>query len=296
MVLEELFCGKHCDKAEQELMNITKPDQLLFSSRVENNKLPNDFVSRIFQPLVNQFRYLTDFEYTKNGKYNVKKNPQHVHSNPIMPKEIIESLSITNKIKRNTLHYTYSPIENPELLINKIELTCELYDELKKNTAISHLKSRFENIESIRLIDELLSFPLVGSIRLFPDQTVLYLLSYYGLRRHEELEALNIQLDHVLPNILKSNTEFRKIVQESAKLCRPNGGYDCYITKMLCRPHGSTGVCVVYFISFLKDIKTAKQDKLPLKILADYVQKELQWEVYLKHLSYKKITLPSEMI
>ena len=296
MILEECFCSLNHDKLDQELANVTKADFLIFDNRVENNKLPGNFLEKIFSPLIKNNKYLFSYNYKAVGHYLIKKNPLFVTEHPYIVKDIGDIFYLQNKIKTGTLRWENSPIVNPDSFINRVELTCELFDELKKQNIVQFASSKLSNPELAKFYDELLTLPLIGTLREFPNQTVLYVMIYYQTHGEVELEKVNIQLDHLFPKIIQHHPKIRKIVSQCATFCKPSGGHDCYITKLLARPYDSTSICAVFFMTFLKDIKKSKQEKLPLKQLAEYVRTTLRWEVYMKHLSYKKLPMSSEDI
>ena len=292
MALEECFCSLNYEKSEQELNNITKPDYLLFDKRVINNKLPAKFLEKIFLPLINTTKHLLSYNYLHAGRYLVKKNRDFINNKPYVVKEIEDSFYLRNKISSETLNWKNSPIDNPDSFIDRVELTCELFDELQRQNTVQFASLNFPNLEPSRSFDELWTLPLIGTIRNFPNQTVLYVMTYFQSHdRDIKLEQVNVQLDHVFPKIIQHHSKIKEIINKCAKMCRPMGGHECYITKMLARPFNSTGLCVVFFITFLKDIKMQKQERFPLKQLSDHARKNLKWEVYMKHLSYKKFPI-----
>jgi len=120
-------------------------------------------------------------------------------------------------------------------------------------------------------------------LRAYPDQTILYIMSYYKkYDKKEKLANISRYMDKLIPYVLKHNPKMQQSIKECVHLCH-NEKKQCIITKMLARRHNSSGVCVIFFITFLNDITKGKQRVLPLRNLYDYIRSYLrdEWEAYI---------------
>ena len=283
MALQEAFCGK-CHQGDQStLYSFTKPDFLLFEKEIVYEHLDH-FIPDIFNNIKDE---LPKHTHTADGRYHVvTKNTSHVQQFPHLHKSIT-SLIDTNQDFLDDLSPTRDgAISNSHEFKKRVEITNKLTSRLNTIDIKEYIKKRKPRLDK-KILDSyscIHNIPLVGTLRKYPDQTVLYVMSYYTKHdKTEDLSSINIYLDKILPFILKHNPEINECIKQCINMSNV-GKKECIITKMLARRYDSSGVCVIFFVTFLNAIRRGKQKKLPLKNLYDYFRKYLndEWEVYMR--------------
>ena len=97
MILEECFSSVNYNKPVHQLTNILKPELLVFTKPIPNNKIGKNNIEKTFGPLIKSGQ-LISFSYDKSG-YAVEKNPKFIKTKPYVPADITNSLNLTSKEK-----------------------------------------------------------------------------------------------------------------------------------------------------------------------------------------------------
>ena len=290
MALEDAFCGSEFDKSDSQLCNLTKPDFLLFEKATIGKNLPKDFIQRIFVPL--SPKYFSKYEPLEKGKrcHKVTKNQNKYDGNkPQLVDYLLDKLNLPNKKFEDPYIMHNKPIHNPENFIKRVHTTNNLSILIEQEKIADYIKKSVdkkfkENISDFFQCQYI--FPLVGTLRDFPEQTILYFMSYYKTTKQYELSTINTQLNNFIPSSLHNNENIMSILRQCAQSCKPNS-HQCFVTKLLARQNQSKGLCVIYFVTFSKEIKKSKKDNFPIKQLYEYINNKLKdWKVYMSRIDY----------
>ena len=294
-ILLESYSGKNYDKEETEICNTTSSDFLLFEKPVKFKNLPKGFIKKIFSSLTTKYIKSYNIGGIGNKCHKIVKKKDTVSNQYYVVKELQNALCLPNNDFDGPIQIRNKPIPSPDSFVGRVDLTNKLgkifEDKNIRNPVDAHNQndSFNENISAVFKCRQV--FPLFGKIRDFPDQEVLYLMCYYNILEELDLDTVSKYLDNLLPNIIHQDIKIRNIIKQSAKLCKPSS-HQCFISKLLARETGSKGVCVVFFVTFSREVKKSKQNNFPIKQMYDYIKKELNsWEVYMNRLDNYQIPI-----
>lgn len=295
MALVESFCSVHKHSQSQTLENNLKPCTLLadkirwYNVKPKNNN-SRKYLNGIFDYLIeknfySKFKNLRKDECSVE-KLDIQKNCFRVFEN--MQNKLLSQ----NKINRHTLNLSANPTNNKiNLLRMRLGLTCELYQELstfnnKKNLVL------VDSFDSLLMKNTIVStiFPYVGTLKGFPNQTIVYLISYCITPKKQSLENLSPVIDEIFLELWKNNHIIKNILGECINLSKIDGGEECAYTTKLLAQKDDNAVCVVHFLTFKKEIKKIRNAKFPLAQLRKYLLRN-NVNVYLKHQDFVKFTL-----
>ena len=288
MILHEAFCGEEHQLKNSKLHSLTKPDFLLFEKGIEHSLLPG-FIKDIFSGIADK---IPDHTPTSGGHYNVSKNPTNTKHTPYLDESIVSM--IKNQIFLDSISINrFSAITNPHNFKNRIEITNKFSNRFNEFNIKEYVSKRKPRLDKAMLESYVCHYniPLVGTLRAYPNQTVLYVMSYFKkYDKKESLANISNYMDKLLPYVLEYHPKIQECIADCVQLCN-NNRKEVVITKMLVRRNGSFGICVIFFVSFLNDISRKKQRLLPIRELYDYFREKLSydWEAYMG--GYKRFGL-----
>ena len=286
MAIQEAFCGSDHNKEKSALQHFTKPDFLLFEKGIDYSYL-NEFMLDVFSNIQDK---VCDH---KNQDHSVTKSQPYLERMSI-EENVLPYLdeSVRSVIDENNIHFVdditlvrFKAIPNPHEFKKRVEITNRISNILNGfniNEYIAKRKPRLDKAMLASFVNRY-NLPLVGTIRAYPDQTVLYVMSHYKkYGKKERLVNISNYMDRLLPYVLKTHPRMQECIRNCSELCK-NEKKEVIITKMLARKNGSSGICVIYFVVFLNDIKRGKQKLLPIRNLYDHFRKNQndEWETYM---------------
>ena len=297
MALEEMYCSHHKNKDDHLLEQFTKPDRLMFERAINTNNIPG-YPSDIFSQLKND-GYFKSFKKPPKGKRYWKIISKDKNKKSEFLLWLQESLNLkhpanivyANFTHMNTINdeYGFTPRAMHTMNLNQILRTKNILNDAKtKNPDLQEntkLANQYVNLKEIR--------SLVGVIRPYPGQTVMYIMCHFKTKKEQSLEKTSRELDHFVPFACKWDKDLHLILNECAQMSNPRSN-DCHIRKLLARPYQSPrDVCVIFFVTFLNDINRGPQNRIPLRTFRHTAQDNLKdkWEFYMKRTEIYKFAL-----
>jgi len=282
MALQEAFCGRCHQGEKSRLYSLTKPDFLLFKKSIDHSLLPG-FLDTVFDV---KDKFPNHTSPKKGEKYHiVTKNQSHVKDIPYLDESIKSMIDTSQNFLDDLSPTRSSSIADPHNFTKRVEITNRLASKLNELNIKEYVARRKPRLDKKMLESYtcLYNIPLVGTLRAYPDQTVLYIMTHYKkYDKKEELANISRYMDKILPYVLKHHPKMQESIKECAQLCNIEKK-QCIITKMIARRRGSFGLNVVFFVTFLNDISRGRQGILPIRNLYDCIRNNLgdEWEAYI---------------
>ena len=291
MTIQEAFCGIDFDKANSNLFKLSRPEHLLFEGNIEPHIFAN-LNRKVFEPLVpDHFLEVRDYD-PRTRSFPITKKPDKESSEPVFLGYILDVLRRSCSFKVSTLaDPDFRPFYNRRNFRRRAEFTCELQEYFSENKTIDLIRKFNNKIIPTSQYDENENFGLVGvTRRVIPQgdnsidpaterfQTCLYFMYHYNLKdeqKDKSLAEINLDLNHLLPNLLEHDYFVKKILAESAtKLCNPPGK-EYYVQKVLARVPHTKKVCVLFWVFFSRDVIDADEYENPCSVLCRFIQDEI---------------------
>ncbi|MDH3852848.1 MAG: hypothetical protein OES23_00180 [Nitrosopumilus sp.] len=293
MVLHESFCGECYQDKESKLCSLTKPDFLLFEKGIDHSNL-KEFNFDVFRNIRNKVcNHKPDHIITKNQSFLEILHEQNLIL-PYLDESIKTMIDASNRkfLDDITLN-RFSAIPNPHRFKKQVEITNKFSNEFNEFSIKDYVSKRKPRLDKAMLESYVCHYtiPLVGTLRAYPDQTVLYVMSHYKkYGKKENLANISNYMDKLLPYVLEYHPKMRECITDCVHLC-DNKRKEVVITKMLARRKSSLGICIIFFVSFLKDIVRGRQRLLPIRNLYNDFRENLgdEWDSYMG--GYKKFDL-----
>ena len=279
MGLLESGCGSEYDCEEQTLCNLTKPDFLLFKEKISSSNIP-DYKKRVKEKLDPFFTECTP-PSSNNSCWIVK--PKQKAEKPKIHNKIEVFLNLPNKIANQRPMSHMSTIHNDQNVQSRMILTNELIQEfINEDIKIFANKKLPKSKNFINPYNPEIIFPLVGTTRgSYAGQTVLYVMTCHKTKKSISLNQANIDIDNIIPYLIKNHKGIRNIVKKCGFLCKPEGGYRCIMRNLLARPANSDFICVLTYITFLPPMMMGLVHVPAISNLYQYVNEKLKgWEVW----------------
>jgi len=294
--LLDSFVGLYYDLDNVKLCKTGIQESIIFENRIQNkdykdrtiidnsikksdnsiktNKIPE----LVFIPLKNK-EYFTFSKYDKNSKcYFVERNLKIKEVSKKIMKESSKLLEIIQ-------------VPPDYKIINESIIKDEKFVGTLKNRLLmtSHLAKSFvfsDIVESILLankqkINEFLkdyhnkmNFLLLGTVGKSDKDSILFMLSYFDCDVCSSgIKNTFVNLDSFLDEFIKKNTCLKKTLKKIRN--------HCHIFKIVAKSKNSSknGFYVIFFFTFHDDIAQTF-DSLKIKKIYDYLEKQLQWNVY----------------
>ena len=297
MALEEMYCSHKMDEDSHLLEQFTKPDRLLFERAINTNNI-SGYPDDIFSQLKDD-GYFESFERPPKGKRYWKIISKNKDKKPQFLMWLQESLNMeptANIVYANFTHM--NTINNEYEFKKRAEHTINLNQILRTKNILNDAKTKNLDLkENKKLANQYVDLKeirsLVGIIRPYPGQTIMYIMCHFKTKTEQSLEKTSRELDHFVPFACKCDEDIRLILNECAKMSSPRSN-DCHIRKLLARPYDSPrDVCVIFFVTFLNDINSGPQNRIPLQTFRGTAQHYLKgkWEFYMKRTEIYKFAL-----
>ena len=309
-IIQEAFCSREYREIKHKLEYGNNAISLLFEKSPNLIKIKSNYVKKIFD---NLSHFFSDYTCDGFGIFSVTKITNQIPKKKVLKKELDDALLINNKHKqKSNVTYVNTIIskkpnsefhsnttesqgnlveEETELFLSRLGLTCELNVELSKNK--TRYKLSIENNDTLEELEEKLLLPLVGVIRKFEGQTVVYLWSgYETVSKNIDLKLLDIQLKKILKNTLRYNQNTKQIIKRCWSLTKNKKSKPIiFVTKSLYKPIKTNRIYIFYCINFDLDINRTKQKNQPHSKNLDYIKNDPEWEWYYKFRNIEKFSL-----
>ena len=285
MVIEKLLSVDQ-NTVHYMISDITKPEYLIFESSPRANHFPRSFIDRIFEPLKNK-KLLHSVKRDYLGRYIVNSDIDGLEP---LRRYSVQELFTTSKdfygYKKNrdiSGFKNYNVLYEFENFTRRIDLTIRLLISLQN----INLKNNFINSSLLnREYYEKLSLPLVGTMRQQNGSNVIYLLKYYEVsNKRKNLDSVDVEINDLILPILK-HSDIQEILKECYYFSEDRERPFYYMKKLIARHRNSSGIFVIFMISFSKKIILSKQTHNPLHRLYNDIKHENNWEVYMSRSSF----------
>jgi len=276
-IVEEIFSSNGI-YSNYIIKDIGRSDQMIFESHLLLNKFTN-YTSRIFGTLRDQ-NIIQEFE-KKDSEYHVKINALNFENVYRTIKDIFSPhmYPIRDTNENIILRHT-NILFDPKIFINRIQLTVKLSRELD----LFNFRKPPENgisVNSEKYYRNILSIPLVGTIRSNPNQNVIYILNQYENSKKEELREVDYNLNPIIEQMLTSH-RINEIIRECYDTSAVHMSPQYLVKKLIARPLHSSQLFVILMIVFSKEIFRSKQTHNPLSRLYNHIKNKEDWEVFMK--------------
>ena len=294
MAIEESCYGVDKDQNIQMLEQITNPDKLMFERAINTSNI-QDLPSQVFSKLIDR-GYFTSYKKQSDKKYKVSKG--NMDRQPRCVAYLKEPLGIETNGDVGDADFTHPKTINNEYKFKKrTSHTMNLNSSLIDDNIMHFAKTKNPNLkENNTFADQyklILTRSLIGAIRPYPGQTVIYVMCHFKTKSEQSLEKTSRELDHFISFGLRHDDNMRPILNQCAQMSSPRSK-DCHIRKLLARPYESPrDVCAIFFVTFLNEINSGPQDRIPLRNFRRIAQRNLKnkWEFYMKRTEIYKFAL-----
>ena len=272
MLQLELYSQKSSD--ESILLKNLKLSEELLISKIKYQNLPSNFVERVFEELRCK-KIIEDYALPKTKKdgFLITINKEFNQSkNVIFTKNLFDKLNLPNNICTEIKVLKNKPIHDPNLTVEKFDLTTKIKKELESINIDKFILERFPQLEELKQYKYNFLLPLVSTIHNFPEQTAVYFMLHYNVSKKISLEIADAELNKHIPLLLSKNKKLITILKECRQACKTNTSGHGFLKKLLVRFPDSDQICVIFFLTFLSDVVNSKQKNLPLKKLYDYLK------------------------